>query len=78
MNRLSTDCAFPRQMPGSSDEVAEEILAMPFVRGPDGVKFKADKPAKLRFFLGHVNDFAPTPEDYQEASDKYPFHTQMI
>lgn len=33
---------------------------MTFVHGPDGVTFPDDKPAKLRFFLGFVDDLAPT------------------
>ena len=34
----------------------EEYLAMTFVHGPEGVAFPADGPAKLRFFLGYVDD----------------------
>ena len=36
---------------------------MTFVHGPEGIAFPADKPAKLRFFLGYVDDVAPAGED---------------
>ena len=35
---------------------------MTFVHGPEGVTFPDDKPAKLRFFLGYVDDLAPATE----------------
>ncbi len=35
---------------------------MTFVRGPEGVTFPADKPAKLRFFLGCVDNVWPAGE----------------
>ena len=35
---------------------------MTFVHGPEGVTFSADKPAKLRFFLGCVDDLAPAED----------------
>lgn len=41
----------------------EEFLAMTFVHGPEGVTFPDDKPAKLRFFLGYVDNLAPGGED---------------
>eukprot|EP00752_Nemacystus_decipiens_P006258 g5643.t1 len=46
--------------PFCGDAPAEEFLAMTFVHGPEGVAFPDDKPAKLRFFLGYVDDRAPT------------------
>lgn len=36
---------------------------MTFVHGPDGVTFPDDKPAKLRFFLGYVDEAVPTADD---------------
>eukprot|EP00752_Nemacystus_decipiens_P015533 g13859.t2 len=38
---------------------AEEFLAMTFVNGPEGLSFTDNKPAKLRFFLGCVDDVEP-------------------
>ena len=35
---------------------------MTFVHGPEGVTFPQDKPAKLRFFLGYVDDVMPSGE----------------
>lgn len=32
---------------------------MAFVHGPEGVTFPDDKPAKLRFFLGYVDELSP-------------------
>lgn len=39
---------------------------MTVVHGPEGVIFPDDKPAKLRFFLGYVDDLAPAREDGSE------------
>lgn len=39
---------------------------MTFVHGPEGVPFLEDKPAKLRFFLGYVDNLAPRKEDDAE------------
>lgn len=36
----------------------EEFLAMTFVHGPEQASFVEGKPAKLRFFLGYVDEFA--------------------
>ena len=37
----------------------EEFLAMTFVDGPEEASFLDERPAKLRFFLGYVDEFAP-------------------
>ncbi|CAN0127637.1 unnamed protein product [Scytosiphon promiscuus] len=37
----------------------EEFLAMTFVHGPEQASFLNEKPAKLRFFVGYVDEFAP-------------------
>ncbi|CAN0080015.1 unnamed protein product [Ectocarpus fasciculatus] len=37
----------------------EEFLAMTFVRGPEEASFLDEKPAKLRFFVGYVDEFVP-------------------
>eukprot|EP00752_Nemacystus_decipiens_P013425 g11888.t1 len=44
--------------PFCGDAPTEEYLAMTFVHGPEGVTFPPDKPAKLRFFLGCVDEVA--------------------
>lgn len=40
---------------GEHDEIVE-LLVMPIVHGPSEAKFKEDKPAKLRFFAGYLED----------------------
>ncbi|CAM9423661.1 unnamed protein product [Ectocarpus fasciculatus] len=42
--------------PFYDDVSTEEFLAMTFVHGPEGVTFPENKPAKLRFFLGYVDE----------------------
>ncbi|CAN0359791.1 unnamed protein product [Ectocarpus sp. 6 AP-2014] len=54
--------------PPFDDTSTEEYLAMTFVHGPEGVTFSEDKPAKLRFFLGCVDDLAPTGDGADQAS----------
>ncbi|CAN0015811.1 unnamed protein product [Ectocarpus sp. 12 AP-2014] len=49
--------------PFYGNDSTEELLVMTFVHGPEGVNFPDDKPAKLRFFLGYVDDLAPSGED---------------
>ena len=36
-----------------------EYMAMTFVDGPEEASFLDERPAKLRFFLGYVDEFAP-------------------
>lgn len=50
--------ALPRA-PSHEDAFKKEFLAMTFVKGPRQVSFLDEKPAKLRFFLGYVDEFAP-------------------
>lgn len=45
--------------PFHEDGLKEEFLAMTFVHGPEEASFLDEKPAKLRFFLGYANEFAP-------------------
>lgn len=52
-----------RRAPFCDDASTDEFLAMTFVHGPEGVAFPDDKPAKLRFFLGYVDNVAPGGED---------------
>lgn len=54
--------------PPFDDTSTEEFLAMTFVHGPEGVTFSEDKPAKIRFFLGCVDDLAPTGDGADQAS----------
>lgn len=46
-----------------------------FVHGPEGVTFADDKPAKLRFFLGIVDDAAPAGVD---GSDQVRFSLSLF
>lgn len=48
-----------RRAPFYDADSTEEFLAMTFVNGPEGVTFEYNKPAKLRFFLGYVDDVLP-------------------
>lgn len=41
---------------------------MTFVHGPEGVNFPNDKPAKLRFFLGYVDEYAPATDGSDKVS----------
>lgn len=41
---------------------------MTFVHGPEGVTFPEEKPAKLRFFLGYVDELAPAEDGIGQAS----------
>lgn len=45
--------------PSHEDSFKEEFLAMTFVHGPEEASFLETKPAKLHFFLGYVDEFAP-------------------
>lgn len=44
---------------------------MTFVHGPEGVAFSEDKPAKLRFFLGCVDDLAVAEDGVDKVT--FPF-----
>ena len=57
--------------PFCADASIEEYLAMTFVHGPERVSFPADKPAKLRFFLGYVDDVAPAGESGSDEVEKF-------
>ena len=52
-------CMYRRRDAPIDDAPTEEFLAMTFVHGPEGVTFSSEKPAKLRFCLGCVDDLAP-------------------
>ncbi|CAM9227605.1 unnamed protein product [Ectocarpus sp. 12 AP-2014] len=41
---------------------------MTFVQGPEGVTFPEDKPAKLRFFLGYVDESTPAGEGSDQVA----------
>eukprot|EP00752_Nemacystus_decipiens_P010261 g9145.t1 len=57
--------------PVSEDDCAtEEFLAMTFVHGPEEASFQESKPAKLRFFLGYVDEFAPSDGSNQAVDDR--------
>ncbi|CAN0237418.1 unnamed protein product [Scytosiphon promiscuus] len=55
-----------RGAPFCDVESTDEFLAMTFVHGPEGVTFPDDKPARLRFFLGYVDELAAGREDGSE------------
>ena len=59
---------FPRNL-------SEEFLAMPFVSGPEGVVFREDKPALLRFYLGLAEDFLS--EDSTEPQVDFHVHSEI-
>ena len=61
----------PHRAPFYEDASKEEFLAMTFVNGPEGVTFPNDKPAKLRFFLGYVDNVAVTGEDDADPVSVY-------
>ena len=54
--------------PPYDDTSTDEFLAMTFVHGPAGVMFSDEKPAKLRFFLGCVDDLVPADDGAGQAS----------
>ncbi|CAM9472731.1 unnamed protein product [Ectocarpus fasciculatus] len=54
--------------PFYDDTSTEEFLAMTFVHGPEGVTFPEDKPAKLRFFLGYVDESTPAGEGVDQVA----------
>lgn len=59
MHQLTTcSSAFRRAFPHEYAST-EELLAMTFVHGPEGASFLDEKPARLRFFLGYTDEFAP-------------------
>lgn len=40
------------------DDLSEEFLITAVIGGPDEVSFLKEKPAKLRFFVGYVDELA--------------------
>lgn len=44
---------------------------MTFVHGPEGITFPTDKPAKLRFFLGYVDEDVPSSDGSDRVSLQY-------
>ncbi|CBN78661.1 conserved unknown protein [Ectocarpus siliculosus] len=58
----------PSRAPFYDDASTEEFLAMNFVHGPEGVTFPEDKPAKLRFFLGYVDESTPAGEGLDQVA----------
>eukprot|EP00752_Nemacystus_decipiens_P017613 g15785.t1 len=56
--------------PSHEDGCKEEFLAITFVRGPREATFVDEKPAKLRFFLGYVDEFAPGDGSVEVVDDE--------
>eukprot|EP00752_Nemacystus_decipiens_P016266 g14546.t1 len=56
----------PVSAPSHGQDFNEDFLAMTFVDGPEEAKFSADKPAKLRFFVGYVDEFEPEDDSDRE------------
>lgn len=55
----------PFRAPSHKTSHDEEFLAMTFVHGPEKASFLHEKPAKLRFFVGCVDEFVP-----EDSSDR--------
>lgn len=64
-------CALARA-PSHGDAFKEEFLAMTFVAGPNQASFLDEKPAKLRFFIGYADEFAPG-DGSDRVSDNCPW-----
>lgn len=47
------------RVPSHENALKEDFLAMTFVHGPEEAVFLEGKTAKLRFFLGYVDEFEP-------------------
>lgn len=50
-----------------TDPGPNAFVAMPFVHGPSSVKFNDECPAKLRFFVGFVDDFEDVDDEEDEG-----------
>lgn len=52
---------------------------MTFVHGPSQASFLGNKPAKLRFFVGYADEFAPGDGSDQVGDvDEYPLRTSLV
>ena len=69
-HRLATlpALSYCQRVAAYDDASTEEWLAMTFIHGPEWVTFSDEHPAKLRFFLGCVDDLAPDEDGVNQVS----------